>query len=286
MTQSSGRGDAGIWTSEDGAAAVLERYEQHLAAWPVPVRRHTLDTTHGSTFALTCGDDEAPAVVLLHGTGANSSVWRDGIAELAAEHRVVMVDLLGEPGFSSPVRIDLATPDTADWLVQTLDGLGVGSAAVAGLSLGGWTAADLASRHPDRVQRLALLSPAGIGRQTIWKVAPAFFLSFLGARGRRRSAEIVTGLDGREHPGVLEEIDLVFQHFRPRTERYPVLGDDALRRLTMPVLAVVGARERVFDPVQTQRRLTALLPDVRVDVLPDAGHALLGQVPRIAEFLA
>jgi pimeloyl-ACP methyl ester carboxylesterase len=182
------------------------------------------------------------------------------------------------------VRLDLTTPDTADWLVQTLDLLGVGSTAVAGMSLGGWTAADLAARHLDRVERLALLCPAGIGRQTIGKVAPAFLLSLLGARGRRRSAEIVTGLATREHPEVLEEIGLLFRHFRPRTERYPVFDDGVLRRLTMPVLAVLGARDRVFDPVDTGRRLTTLLPDVRVEVVPGSGHALLGQVPRIAEF--
>ena len=278
-------GAADIWTSESGATAVRERYEQHLAAWPVPIRRHEVATAYGPTFALTCGDDAAPPVVMLHGAGANSSVWSDGIADLAADHRVIMLDLLGEPGFSAPVRLNLATPDTADWLVQMLDLLGVGATAVAGLSLGGWVATDLATRHPDRVERLVLLCPAGVGRQTIGKVAPTFLFNALGARGRRRSAEIVTGLDGAAHPEVLAEVGLLFRHFRPRTERYPVFNDDALRRLTMPVLAVLGARDRVFDPVGTQRRLMALLPDIRVDVEPDAGHALLGQVPRIAQFL-
>lgn len=274
-----------IYTSEDGARLVRERYEQQLAVWPVPSRRHDVETSHGRTFVLTCGDDAAPPVVLLHGSGANSGVWQDGIELVATGHRVIMIDLLGEPGLSDPVRLDLTTADTADWLVETLDLLGVGTAAVAGMSLGGWAATDLATRYPERVQRLALLCPAGIGRQTIGKVAPAFLFSLFGARGRRRSSEIVTGLDAREHPGVLEEIDLLFRHFRPRTERFPLFGDDALRRLTMPVLAVLGERDRVFDPVQTRERLTTLLPDVQVEVVAGSGHALLGQAPRIAEFL-
>lgn len=277
-------GAAGIWTSGAGAAAVREHYEQHLAAWPVPLRRHHVDTAYGRTFALTC-DDDAPPVVLLHGTGSNSSVWRDGVTELTDTHRVVMIDLLGEPGSSDPVRLDLTAPDSANWITQTLDLLGIGTTAVAGLSLGGWTAADLATRHPDRVERLALLCTAGIGRQTIGRVAPAFFPSFLGAGGRRRSAEIVTGLTERDHPNVLDEIELLSRYVRPRRDRYQIFSDDALRRLTMPVLAVLGERGRVFDPVQTRRRLETLLPDVRVDVLAGAGHALLGQVPRIAQFL-
>lgn len=274
-----------IYTSEDGARLVRERYEQQLAGWPVPSRRHEIETSHGRTFVLTCGDDAAPPVVLLHGSGANSAVWLDGIEQLAAAHRVVLVDLLGEPGLSDPARLDLATGDTADWLAQCLDALGIARAALAGLSLGGWTAADFASRRPERVDRLVLLCPAGIGRQTIGKIAPAFLLSLLGARGRRRSVEIITGLDAREHPEVFEEISGVFGLFRPRTERFPVLDDDTLRRLTMPVLAVLGERDRVFDPVETRERLTTLLPDAQVDVVPGSGHALLNQTPRIADFL-
>ena len=274
-----------IYTSEYGGRLVRERYEQQLAAWPVPVQRHTLDTSFGRTFVLSCGDDTAPPVVLLHGSGANTSVWLDGIDLLAAGHRVVLLDLLGEPGLSDPVRLDLTTGDTADWLGECLDSLRVGPAAFAGLSLGAWTAADFAVRRPERVERLALLCPAGIGRQTIGKVAPAFLLNLLGARGRRRSAEIVTGLDAREHPEVFAEISRTFEHFRPRTERFPVFDDETLRSLTMPVLAVLGGRDRVFDPVETERRLHALVRDVRVHVVPTAGHALLGQMPRIADFL-
>ena len=136
-----------------------------------------------------------------------------------------------------------------------------------------------------RVERLALLCPAGIGRQTIGKVAPAFVLNLLGARGRRRSAEIVTGLDAWEHPEVFEEVSRVFGHFRPRTERFPVFDDETLRRLTMPVLAVLGGRDRVFDPVGTERRLRSLVRDVRVEVVSTSGHALLGQTPRVVDFL-
>lgn len=275
----------GIYHSKAGAAVVRKRYEQQLDAWPVPLQRHRIETGHGTTAVLTCGDPAGRPLVLLHGSGANSAVWRDGVEILVATRRVLLVDLLGEPGLSDPVRLDLTTPATADWLAGILDEFGIGAADIAGISLGGWTATDFAVRHPGRVNRLVLVCPAGIGAQTFRKVAPAFLLSALGSRGRRRSAEIVAGLDGHEHPEVLDEICLLFEHFRPRTARFPLFDDDTLSRLTMPVLALLGERDRVFDPVRTRERLVRLCPAARVELVPGAGHAVLGQVPRIARFL-
>lgn len=274
-----------VWRDEASARLVRDRYRAQLSAWPVPLDRHDLDTEQGRTVAWTCGAEAHPPVVLLHGAGSNSSVWRDAAVDLAGDHRVIMVDLLGEPGFSEAVRPDLASSASADWLGQVLDQLGIRSAGFAGISFGGWTAADFATRHPDRVDRLVLLCPAGIGRQATWSLLGVFLVQRFGAAGRRRSAELITGLRHREHTEVLAEISLVFENFRPRTDQYPVFSDDDLARLMMPVLAILGERDRVFDPVGTRRRLAAQLPDVRTHVEPGAGHALLGQAERTVGFL-
>lgn len=278
-------GDAVVWRDEAAAAMARDRYRDQLSSWPVPLDQHELDTEQGRTVAWTCGDEEDPPVVLLHGAGSNSSVWRDAAVDLAVDHWVIMVDLLGEPGFSEAVRPDLRSSASADWLGQVLDQLGVRSAGFAGISFGGWTATDFATRHPERVDRLVLLCPAGIGRQATWSLLGALLVQRFGAAGRRRSAEMLTGLRHADHPEVLAEIMLVFESFHPRTDPYPVFSDASLARLTMPVLAILGERDRVFDPVDTRRRLAALLPEVSTHLEPGAGHALLGQAERTVGFL-
>lgn len=274
-----------IWRSVAGREEVREHYERQLAAWSVRLRRHELDTDHGRTFVLMCGPDDGPAVVLLHGAGSNSSVWHDAVESLVADHRVIMVDLLGEPGLSEAVRPDLTTSASADWLGQVLDQLGVREAALAGMSFGGWTATDFATRYPERVRRLALLCPAGIGRQATWGLAGAFLLQFFGEFGRRRSVQLITGLAVDRHPEVLTEVSLMFRNFQPRTGTYPVFEDERLRRLTMPVFAILGERDRVFDPMETRQRLTTLVPDVRTHIELGAGHALVDQSERVTRFL-
>jgi pimeloyl-ACP methyl ester carboxylesterase len=79
---------------------------------------------------------------------------------------------------------------------------------------------------------------------------------------------------------------LVQQHYRPRRDRLPVFTDDQLRNLTMPLLAITGARDGLLDSRQTSRRLRRLLPQAAVALLPDSGHLLLGQTQRIREFLS
>ena len=69
-------------------------------------------------------------------------------------------------------------------------GLGLMRAAFVGLSLGSWLALDYASRRPDRVERLALICPAGIGRQKNFLAKAAVFM-LLGPWGVRMAREMV-----------------------------------------------------------------------------------------------
>jgi pimeloyl-ACP methyl ester carboxylesterase len=98
-----------------------------------------------------------PAVVLLHGGGLDLTSW-DAQADALAEHfRVVRFDARGHgrsaapPGLSSP----------ADDLGRVLDQLGVRRATLVGLSMGGGAALNFAIAHPERVERLVLVSTSG-----------------------------------------------------------------------------------------------------------------------------
>ncbi|RKS08672.1 pimeloyl-ACP methyl ester carboxylesterase [Nocardiopsis sp. Huas11] len=275
-----------IYSSPTGERLLREHYLDQLRRWPVSAEHLRVATDQGETFVLVCGPSDAPPVVLLHGSGANAGAWSGDIAALARTSRVYAVDLIGEPGLSAPSRPPLEGGAHAQWLVQVLDGLGLTEPAVVGMSLGGWMALDLATRRPDRVRRLGLLCPGGLGRQTMGKIVAALALRALGPWGRRRSVRAMTGLSAAEAVPMLEVLERTFAHFRPRTERLPAFSDQALGELTMPVLAVVGGRDAMFDSAGTAARLRAWVPHAQVRVLPEAGHALLGQGEELARFLA
>ncbi len=111
------------------------------------------------------------------------------------------------------------------------------------------------------------------------------FYKPFGQWGMRRSIKAVAGVDARETPEIAEYLALAFTQFLPRRDRLPVFSDEALRRLTMPVLAIVGARDAMFDSADTAKRLARTVPHARVTVLPEVAHSIIGQTQQILDFL-
>src|SRR5262249_29533436 len=154
---------------------------------------------------------------------------------------------------------------------------GLSSASIVGASLGGWLAVNYATRRPERVERLALLAPGGIGRQKWATLVLVLLLLPLGEWGRRTGRRLYLGRPPDAAPPAklrryLDYLGLVQRHFRPRREKLPIFDDDALRTLTMPVLVIAGARDAVLDSHDTRRRLARTTPHATVRLLPGVGH--------------
>ena len=104
---------------------------------------------------------EGPPVVLLHGWGASSELWRPIAGHLRASFTVLAPDLPGFGRTPSPPA-GWSVEDYARWVLALLDRRGVGTAHLIGHSFGGRVAIKLAARWPDRVGKVVLTSSAGI----------------------------------------------------------------------------------------------------------------------------
>ena len=115
-----------------------------------------------TALAFTRAGAGAP-LVLLHGLGSSRHAWDPVIPALAERFDVIAVDL---PGFGDseplPPQVEPQPAALAASLADMLDDLGVADPHVAGNSLGGWVALELARLRP--VASLTLLSPAGLWR--------------------------------------------------------------------------------------------------------------------------
>lgn len=276
--------NTGVYHSPSCQRAVESSYREHLQLWTTPLRQRTVPTREGETFVLDCGPTDAPPVVLLHGAGSNSAIWHADAPRWSQTHRLYMVDIIGEPGLSAPARPSRNSDAYALWLDDVFDQLGIDTAALVGVSLGGWLATDYAIRRPSRVERLALRVPGGIGRQRYGAVLAALALMPFGDRGTRLALRIALG-PGSIPDRVIEYMLLIHRNYRPRHDPLPVFSDKVLKAITAPLFVVLGGCDRLLDSHETAARLTRLQPTASIRMLAAAGHALFDDGDDLHTFL-
>ena len=67
--------------------------------------------------------------------------------------------------------------------------------------------------------------------------------------------------------------------------KLPIFSDQALQRLTMPVMAILGGKDVLLDSAETRERLKRNVPHVGIRYYPEAGHFIPGQTQTILDFL-
>ena len=80
-------------------------------------------------------------------------------------------------------------------------------------------------------------------------------------------------------------MNTILTHFKPRIEAQPMFSDEALMRLSMPVVLMVGVQDAVLPARKIAERLSRLAPQLTVMLLPDMGHVLHNTANLIVPFL-
>ncbi len=242
-------------------------------------------------------------LVLIHGLAYDRYGW-GRLPELLAERfRVLLLDNRGV-GESDAPEGPYAVSQLAADVVAVLDDAGLERTNVLGVSLGGYIAQEVALSYPRRVERLVLCStsPGGPNAYPMPEAGLQAFARFptLGREaGLRLMVENSLGERGlRELPELAEEI------YAYRLEHAPTLAAwqaqahagatfdayDRVGGIVAPTLVVHGGADNVVDP-RNAELLGRLIPNARVEVLPDRGHLLVWEdsqaVARlVTEFLA
>ncbi|WP_067792410.1 alpha/beta fold hydrolase [Actinomadura formosensis] len=240
-------------------------------------------------------------VVLLHGSGPGATGltnFSPNIGPLARRFRVLAIDM---PGWGdSDTQTAETGYDHAGVLVEFLDALGIGTAALVGNSMGGMTSIEAATRHPDRISHLITMgvpapvhlvfspgdgpseglaalfqayrdpSPANMRRLVEVMVYDNSFATDELAEARSRAA-----LDKPEHLASWNDRIDAQQGFP-----YFSLGTQ-VRGITAPTLLIHGRDDRVVS-YENSLHLVSLIPDSRLVLLNRCGH--WAQIEHAAEF--
>ena len=110
---------------------------------------------------IEAGPADAPVILLVHGNGISLDTWRPWVKVLAADYRVVALDLPGHGLTRSPQGWDADPQAFAEVIHQFADKLKLERFTLVGQSLGGFAAWEYALKHPERLDSLVLVAAAG-----------------------------------------------------------------------------------------------------------------------------
>lgn len=257
-------------------------------------------TGDGDLHATEDGDRGAPALLLIHGTGACATWWDPVVPALADSHRVIRVDLLGHGQSSSP-RGGYDIPAQARRVGTVLDRLraGAGPVTVIGHSTGGTVATALAEQRPGQVTALALIDTGpsldafadqGLAGRLLLAPVPGRLLWSLRTEAIIRKAmasaftrpvdlphtviEATLGMTHRALAGTSRASDAYLRQ-RSMPDRLAALG--------LPVLVIFGADDKRWR--SSSAAAYRAVPGARVELLPGVGHTPMMEDPEATSAL-
>ncbi|AYF78640.1 alpha/beta hydrolase [Nocardia yunnanensis] len=271
-------------------AAYVDGFEQ------LPQVRETVDvpTGFGTVRAYRFGAGDATPLVLLPGRQAATPLWAANLPGLMGVRPVITLDLLGEPGASVQTKPLTDEVDQAAWLSEALAALESRPVHVLGVSIGGWAAANLAVRHPERVASLILLDSPFVFGGVTWKMITVSLGAVLPGMPDTWRSKLLSWISGGvSAPEELPEGRLIASGMKDFAAYLPMTQRPAAQRLsalTMPILGIYGGRSIVQNARKTVARARKLLPGGQFEVWPEASHAINGEFPdeiaaRVAKFL-
>ena len=233
--------------------------------------------------------DDAPPILLLHGTSASLHTWDGWVEALAPSHRVIRVDLPGF-GLTGPFpHDDYHVTAYVDFVIALLDSLALPQAIIAGNSLGGQIAWEVAVTAPERVAALVLVNAAGYALEPdsipiAFRIARTPILQPLLTRILPRRMVAASVRDVYGNPGrVTEELVDRYYELALREGNRRALGlrlDEAVYRevradriamITQPTLILWGGQDRLIPP-KTAERFAHDIADSRLIIFDSLGH--------------
>ena len=233
-----------------------------------------------------------PAMLVLHG-GGGSPRFLPAMQTLAERFEVFIPQAPGFGGTEMPPWLETIA-DVANFYLEFLTAFDLHDVNLVGLSLGGWTAAELALRDSSRLASLTLMD------------APGIAVPGLAPRDPRRESEEQIIRDTYFDPKLAD--DAMARAFAPGNEKareanrrlvarlawergnHDPLLQRWLHRIRVPALVVWGENDRLFPPVYGEAWAKAL-PDARLVAIPRCGHLPIQEQPEafaaaVAEFCA
>lgn len=246
-----------------------------------------LDIDGVGTRVAIAGPEDAQPVILLHGTGGHWETFAPTIAALSTTYRCVAIDMIGN-GFTDKPDYDYEIEVYAAHVRGVMATLSIEHAHFIGMSLGAWVSARMAQHHPEAVDRLVLMSPAGLiatkgnmeriraertkaVQDPDWESIKALFVHLIADDERRLPDLIGLRQAIYRRPDTLATIDHLLALQEEDKRERNLLSPEEWSQISAPTLVVASGKDH-GEYQSTARQIAALIPDAEVFEMPEVRH--------------
>jgi len=276
--------------SEMAKREYLEYYDAKAKEWPLDSEERMVSTSYGQTFVRISGPKNAPSMILLPGGGESSLMWKKNIEALSENYRTYALDDIYDWGRSVYTKNMGCSECITQWLDELFTALELeDSINLVGYSYGGWKAGQYLMEHPERINKVVIISPA----YTVYRGNKEFekrvFRGFIPLRYFMKKElcwvceDMVQTEEGRAiADDLLDGIQLAIRSFKIKIPAsMTVLSDDELKSIKVPFLYLVGENEKMHSVKDAVKKINNIAPGIKTEVVPNTGHCILFAHPEL-----
>ena len=235
----------------------------------------SIATARGRIGYFEMGSGGGTPIIFLHGVGSDKSVWRPQLEHFGTSRRAVAFDY---PGYGESELVNGATRDDfAASILAAMSALGMGTAHVCGLSLGGVVAIAMHAAASDRCASLIIadsfaVHPDGQGIHDR-SVAASHLMTMRALAEARTGVLLGSAATGELRAEIIETMAAIDPAaYRVGAEAVWLADQrDRAAAIDVPTLILVGEEDRITPPALSEE-LLRLIPHARLDRIAAAGH--------------
>ncbi|WP_036619813.1 alpha/beta fold hydrolase [Paenibacillus alvei] len=276
----------GRYLSETGKADFETAYWEAMKLLPEPQETMDIETSFGSvrSYLFTTPENQGKEpLLLLPGRSASTPMWAPNLHGLMKERPVYTLDLLGEPGMSRQSKPIRSSEDQANWLSETLTSLGVRAVHLVGVSIGGWTAVNLARYTPSHLASISLLDPVFVFAPLSLKMIAASIPAAVPIVPRfirqKMLSYISRGAKADESEPIAKLIELGMRSYKISLPAPDLISKEQIRTIDVPILALMAKNSTMHDSEKAVRQASSYAPHIQIECWPNASHAINGEFP-------
>ena len=227
-------------------------------------------------------------LLLVHGLGASSERWANVLPIFTNDFRVIVPDLIGF-GYSDKPTIDYTIDFFSNFLEKFLISLGINKTSIIGSSLGGQIAAEYTSSHSQSVDKLILVSPSGIMKQSTFALDAYVMAALYPNEQSAKNAFEIMDASGREIPtdiitGFVSRMKLHNAKFAFMSTLLGLKNSESIigkpEKISSPTMLIWGTDDPVI-PIQFSKGFVTSINNCELYEMSKCGHTPYVQKPEL-----